>query len=125
MNIQIINFFKEAIYRLRTKSPRFFYILQLFAAGLTAASKLPGILERWTTLIVSPQFVHFCDDISKYAAGFLLATLLSSETKQTAITEDGSVIKKLEEKKYPFTTTSEKKKAAKEEAPVVKDPLSS
>lgn len=124
MNTQVINFFREAINRLRTRSPKFFYILQLFAASLTAAGKLPGILERWTTLIVSPQFVNFCDDVSKYAIGFLAATLLSAESKPTAITEGGDVLKKLDDSKYPFTATSEKKKAERHEAPVVKDPLS-
>lgn len=123
MNPQILNFFRETLNRLKTKSPRFFFIMQMFAGSLTAASKLPGILERWTTLIVSPQFVNICEDVSKYAIGFLACTLLSAESKPMAMTPKGDVIKRLDEDKYPFTAKVEHQKAEKLETPVVSDPL--
>jgi len=123
MNPQVLNFFREALNRLRTRSPRFFYILQLLGGSMTLAGKLPTLLDRWTTMHISPEFVNVCNDIAKFSLGFLMATFLSAETKPTAVTQEGDVLKKLDETKYPFTATSEKKKAARHETPVVEDPL--
>ena len=119
----IPTFFKELLNRLRTKSPRFFFILQLFGASLTFASYIPTMLERWTTLIVSQQFINFCEDIAKYAAGFTLAALLPAESKPMAMTKEGDVLKKLDSETYPFTAKNELKQASKGEVAVINDPL--
>lgn len=119
----IPQFFKEFLNRLRTKSPRFFFILQLFGASLTFASYVPTMLERWTTLIVSQHFINFCEDIAKYAAGFTLAAMLPAESKPTAMTQQGDVLKKLDSGTYPFTANQEMKQAEKGAVPVIKDPL--
>lgn len=122
-NTMIPTFFREVLNRLRTKSPKFFYILQLFGASLTFASYVPTMLERWTTLIVSQHFINFCEDIAKYAAGFTIAALLPAESKPTAMTKDGDVLKKLDSALYPFTAKTEQKQAEKGEVPVVQDPI--
>ncbi len=110
----VVKFLKEALYRLRAKSPRFFYVLQIFGACLTFASYLPGMLERWTTMEISPQFINFCEDIAKYAAGFTAAVLLPAEASPTSITQNGNLEKQVVDERYPFTAESQLKQAEKD-----------
>lgn len=123
MNQQVINFVKESIQRLRVKSPKFFFILSLIGASLTLLGYLPAAIDRWTTISVSQEFINFCEDVSTRAQGFLIATLFSAESKPTAMTPAGDVLKKLDEEKYPYTASVERKKVEAAEIPVVADPL--
>lgn len=123
MNKQIANFFIEALNRVRTKSPKFFYILQIIGGALTMAGKIPVMIHKYTDIMMSPGFVEFCNDLGNTALGVMLGAFFSAETKPTAITESGDVLKKLDENKYPFTAKVEQQKAEKADTPIVHDPL--
>jgi hypothetical protein len=123
MSSQFVNYFKEMLHRLRTRSPKFFLVLSIFGVCLAALGYVPAAIDRWTNIIVSQNFINFCEDVSNWAKGFILATLFASETKPTAMTPEGDVLKKLDEAKYPFTAEVEKKRAEAEATPTVKDPM--
>jgi len=123
MNTQLMNFLKEILNRLITRSPKFFFVLQVISGAVALAGYVPAMLLNWFNIEMPPHLVHFCKDISKYAIGFIGATSLTAESKPTAVTHEGSVVKKLDEEKYPFTSLVEQKKAEKHEVPVIKDPL--
>lgn len=113
MDIQILNFFKEALQRLKTKSPKFFFVLQMIGIGMLLLGKLPWALERWTTLIVSQQFLNFCHDVSMISAGFVGAIFFTAKAPPVALTEEGEVLNKVEAQKFAFSALSEKKEADK------------
>lgn len=105
----IIDFITEAINRLRTKSPKFFFVFQLIGAILILLGYVPWMLNRWTPLTPSAYFINFCTDVSKYASGFLLAALFAVKTPVVAQTEEGDAVKVTDDKKMPFTAKAETK----------------
>lgn len=108
-NTQLTDFLIELYNRIRTKSPKFFFVLQLLSASVLLLGYLPSALQRWTNIIVSVHFMTFCEDVSKYATGFFGASMLATKTKPTAQTETGEAIKVTDEKKMPFTSKHEAK----------------
>jgi len=114
MNSIALNFFVELWQRLKTKSPTFFRVLQLVAALLTIAGYIPSVLQRWFNVEVPGHIITMCEDISKYAAGFLVAAALPVNSEQVAITTEGEILKKTDDKKLPFTAQKEIKEAVKE-----------
>lgn len=109
-----LNFFVELWQRLRTKSPTFFRVLQLFSALLTFAGYIPSILQRWFNVEVPGHIITMCEDISKYAAGFLIAASLPVSAQPIAITSEGQMLKKTDETKLPFTAEKEARQELKE-----------
>lgn len=105
----IIDFFRESLNRLFSKSPKFFKIFQLFAAALTFAGYVPSMLQRWFGVEVPGTTITMCEDVAKYAAGFFLAVLLPVAQKPVAKTEEGEAIKVTDEKRMPFTAKAETK----------------
>lgn len=105
----IIDFFRESLNRLFSKSPKFFKIFQLFAASLTFAGYIPSMLQRWFGVEVPGPTITLCEDIAKYAAGFFAAALLPVAQKPVAKTEEGEAIKVTDEKRMPFTAKAETK----------------
>ena len=128
MNMQVLDFFKEAIYRLQSKSPRFFFILQVFAAFLTFAGYFPSILQVWFKVEVPGHVISLCENVAKYSLGFFIGVKLPSKINVVAQTEDGKAIKVTDEKKLPFTAKAEAQKVDEavppppvESVPEVKD----
>jgi hypothetical protein len=118
----ITDFLRESLNRLFSKSPKFFKIFQLLAAGLTFAGYIPSMLQRWFGIVVPGPTITFCEDVAKYAAGFFAAALLPVAQKPVAQTKEGEAIKVTDEEKMPFTAKAEAK--VMEEAvppPPVKD----
>lgn len=109
-----LNFFVELWQRLRTKSPTFFRVLQLFSALLTFAGYIPSILQRWFNVEVPGHIITMCEDISKYSAGFLVAASLPVSSTTVAVTTQGEILKKTDETKLPFTAIKEVKEEIKE-----------
>lgn len=104
---QVLSFFVELFNRLRTKSPKLFKVLQVFAGSLTFLGYVPSMLQRWLNVEVPGHLITMCEDISKYATGFFVAVLLPVKTKPVAQTEEGEAIKVTNEKKMPFTAKAE------------------
>lgn len=117
MNTQLINFFREALFRLGTKSPKFFFILQIFGASLTFAGYIPSMLLRWFNVDVPDHVIVMCEDISKYAAGFFIASTFPAISKTVGQTEEGHAIVLTDKSKMPFTSASEKKEIKKDMPP--------
>ena len=122
INSQLLNFFREAITRIQTKSPKFFFVLQLFGASLTLAGYIPSMLQRWFNVEVPGHLITLCEDIAKYATGFFGASLFAAQAKPVAQTEEGEMLKKVDAEKFPFTALVEKKIEIKSatDVPVVK-----
>lgn len=108
-----MNFFVELWHRLKTKSPTFFRVLQAFAAILTFAGYFPSMLQRWFNVEVPGHTIALCEDVAKYAIGFLAAAALPVNAPQVSVNEEGVILKKTDEKKLPFTAKKEIKQAEK------------
>jgi hypothetical protein len=106
---QVAMFFVELFNRLKSKSPKFFLVLQVIFASLTFAGYVPVMLERYANISVSQNLINLCEDIAKYTTGFLIAVLLPSKPTPVAQTEEGKAIIVTDEKKLPFTAKDEKK----------------
>lgn len=112
MNPQVINFFKEIYFRLRTKSPKLFSILQIFGGSLMLLGYLPGILDDYFNVHLSDALIHLCNKIAWIATGFTGAAMIPAEAKTTSL-EDGTITKEASKTKFPFTASVEQKKADK------------
>lgn len=110
---QVLSFFVELFNRLRTKSPKVFQVLQVFAGSLALAGYVPSMLQRWFNVEVPGHVITLCEDVSKYAQGFFAAALLPVNTPVVAQTVEGAAVEVTNEKKLPFT--------AKVEAEVIKE----
>lgn len=108
-----VNFFVELIHRLKTKSPTFFRVLMAFAAILTFAGYLPSMLQRWFNVEIPGNIITMCEDIAKYATGFLIATALPVGAQQVSVTAEGEILQKTDSKALPFTAVKEIKQAEK------------
>lgn len=118
INSQLVNFLTEAWNRLRTKSPKFFFILQLLGASLTLAGYIPSMLQQWFNVIVPGHIITMCEDISKYAAGFFGASMLSAKAKIVGKTDEGNAIVVTNEKNLPFSAKVEQKEIDKTKPPI-------
>ena len=117
MDSQMINFFREAWNRLGSKSPKFFFITKIIGASLAAAGKIPWLLNRYTNVEPSEQFINLCSDIGLFFAGVFGASFLPTSSKALAQTESGEAIKVTNEKKFPFTASAEGVEMDKEKPP--------
>ncbi len=105
----INDFFIEAYNRIRSKSPKFFFVVQCFAASLIVLGRVPQALERWTSLAVSDHFINFCKDVSIVGIGLLSGSFLPVKSPTIAQTDTGEAVKVTNEKKMPFTAKDEAK----------------
>lgn len=107
----------EAINRLKTKSPKFFFVLQCITGGMFLLGWLPWALERWTPITPSEYLINFCKDISKVAGGMLLSALFPTRSPIAAQTPTGEAVLVTNEKKMPFTAKAEAKAIEEKEPP--------
>jgi hypothetical protein len=120
-NPQVGNFINELINRIRTRSPKFFLVCQIIGLCMIGMGYVPAMLERWTTVVVSQQFINFCEDVSLGAIGFTSGMFLAGDTRNKGLTYSGDIVQKMDAEKFPFTAEVERKKA--DELPIVPDPL--
>lgn len=124
MNPQILNFFRECATRLRSKSPKFFVILQIIFGALAFANYIPKILDEGFGMeVISPRFIWWCEKIANICTGAVIGGFFTSRSAPAAMTQEGNVVKTIDEKKYPFTTTDVQKQSDKKYVPIVEDPL--
>ena len=114
---QVLSFFVELFNRLRTKSPKVFKVLQLFAASLTLLGYIPSILQRWFNFEVPGNVITLFEDVSKYATGFFVAVLLPVKSPAVAQTEQGEPVRVTDENKFPYTAKAETAAMEKEVPP--------
>jgi hypothetical protein len=121
MNSPALNFFIELWNRIRSKSPKFFMILQGVSLSLTFLGKVPTALESWFNVEVADSFVRMCNDISSHAIVFFAAASLPNSNPAVAKTENGTILKTTDEERMPFTAASEAKREEnkKEDLPII------
>lgn len=107
-------FLLEFILRFGAKSPKFFVVFQIIMALLAMLGHLPTTLRNWFDVQMPDHFVTMCKDIAKYATGAFVMALLPADTKPVARTDDGSILKKTNDKKLPYTAVAEERQAVKE-----------
>jgi len=118
---QFLNFFKEIWFRIGSKSPKFFFVTKVIGLALALAGKLPWALERYTSVHPSEQFVNLCSDIGWIFTGVFATSLLPTQSKAVAVTEEGEVIKKTNTETLPFTAKEESKVSDKQDLPVIEN----
>jgi len=106
-NSPVLQFFVELVNRIKSRSPRFFLVLQLFGASLTLAGYIPSMLQQWFNVDVPGNVISMCEDIAQYATGFFVAALLPSQSSAVAKTNDGDILKTTDTTKLPFTANAE------------------
>jgi hypothetical protein len=109
-------FLQELFMRFKTKSPKFFQIIQWISASLVMITTLPTLLDEIEAFgITFPDIVYSHVTIAvRYASiGIFLISMLTTQSKPAGVTEDGTVLKKTDETKLPFTAGDEIKKAEK------------
>lgn len=99
----------EIISRLRSKSPAFFFGLQVIAASLAFAGHLPGILDSWFNVSMPDHFVRMCKDIGNIFAGAFGTAILTKRDTVIAKSSDGNTLTMTDEKKFPVSAKAEQK----------------
>jgi hypothetical protein len=107
-------FLKEFVFRFAAKSPVFFRVIQVLSAILSGAGYITSRLETWFGVPVSDGLIDFSNEVAKYALTVFATSMLTVDSKPTAIAEDGSILKQTDEKKLPFTAKIEEQKALRE-----------
>lgn len=106
---EVTDFLTEAANRLKTKSPKFFSILQGIGVAVILMGYSPWAINRYTAITLPDHFITLCNDIAKYGTGFLLSALFAVRTKPVAQTESGEAVKVVNDKKMPLTAKDEAK----------------
>lgn len=115
MNNILILFLKENIQRLFTKSPLFFKIWSTVATVLVLITGIPELINYLSGAITipeawSPQITQAVAWASRAA---LFMSLMTTQSTPSAQTLDGTILKKTDEKKLPFTARHEEKQSKK------------
>lgn len=113
----IMDFFKELLNRIKTKSPFFFKILMVFAACLCFLGYLPSALQEWFRVEVPGKMITICENIAKFAMGFFAASGISAKPDVVGQTEGGLEVKVTDHKKMPLTAKAEQREVAKKVPP--------
>lgn len=112
------DFFIEFVNRLRTKSPKFFRVLQVFALIVIGLGYLPWVVNRYLDGVTLPHgVVTLCNDIAGKGVTFLIGLLFAVRTPPVAQTEGGVAVQVTNEKKMPFTAKDEAKVVEKKVPP--------
>lgn len=109
----ILDFFKEMVNRIGSKSPMFFKVLQVLGASLTFAGYVPSMLQQWFGIEVSGGVIHICEKVAAVSAGFFASSMLAAKPAIVGQTVSGLEVKVTNENKMPFTAKSEAKDIAK------------
>lgn len=114
-NNLFIAFLKELFLRFSTKSPKFFKIFQLISGVCAAVTGIPEVLTSFGVHL-SPELMSLQNKAVAYASmGVLFTSLMTTQSKPAATQEDGTILKKTDENKLPFTAANEVNIAAKME----------
>ena len=108
LNENLLNFLKETLQRLFTKSPKYFVIWQAIAFAAMLITGIPEILQD--NGVVLPPFLSFLsNETVAWIAGAIL-TLSKLTTQSTPIlTDSGEIVKQTNVKALPFTAKAEEK----------------
>lgn len=121
-NANVLTFLQENLQRLFVKSPLFFRIWTLIFGALVLITGVPDFVNMLhINGFVIPDLWN--DAVTKAVGwasrGGLLMSLLTTQSKPAAITDQGKIIKTTNTKKLPFTAAVEQKSAVKKGVAVV------
>lgn len=114
-NNQLINFLQELIQRFATKSPKFFRVWQLLLSVLTAVTGLPEALQALHITLPGSLSILQNSTVAWASSAALVMSMLTTQSKPTAVKEDGTLLKETDAAKLPFTAANEVKTAAKKD----------
>lgn len=110
-NNMLILFIQENLQRLFTSSPVFFKVWTLISLVLVLVTGVPDLINWLGDTVVIPDLWN--DKINEAVAwasrAALFMSLLTTQSKTVAQTEDGSGLKVTDTKALPFTAKSEAK----------------
>lgn len=79
---QARQFLQESLQRLKTKSPKYFFYVQLIFGALALLSFLPSVLHDYFGIILSEKLAGLCTKIGFFFSGMAAsATLPANDTK--------------------------------------------
>jgi hypothetical protein len=108
----LIQWLQETINRLMQKSPAFFRKWQAVAAVLALAGYVPSVLSLFH-IHTSAEFVSTMKSVGNFFLGMFLAAKLPIQGQQASMDQDGTIVKKIDEKVLPYTAAKEIKEAEK------------
>jgi len=112
-NNQVLNFLQEMLQRLFTKSPMFFKVWVFISSAFVLITGVPDFLSMFHVQIPNLWNEHVTQAVAWSSRAMLFMSALTTQSKPTAITEDGTILKKTDEKKLPFTAKNEANVASK------------
>lgn len=110
-NNPLLLFLQELVKRLVSKSPKFFKILQWITALTSVITGLPGFLAKLSIHLPAPWDALANQTVAVAAAVAWLIAKLPVQSPAIAVTQDGVLLKKADDKSIPFTEQTEKKTA--------------
>jgi len=121
-NANVLSWLQENLQRLFVKSPLFFKIWALISGSLILITGVPDFINMLH--INGFEIPNLWDAAITKAVGWasrgvFLMSILTSQSKPAAITDQGEVIKSTDTKKLPFTSAIEQKSAVKHGVDVV------
>lgn len=126
-NANILTFLQENLQRLFTKSPTFFKVWMAISGALVLVTGLPEFINMLHINGINiPDLLNAKSNliVSWASRGVFFMSLLTTQSKPTAVTNDGTVVKVTDTKKLPFTAAKEQKAAVKKDVPVIQNIVS-
>ena len=121
-NANVLTFLQENLQRLFVKSPLFFRIWMFISGALVLITGVPDFINMLNINgFVIPDLWNdaVTTAVGWASRGVFLISLLTSQSKPAAITDQGEIIKTTDTKKLPFTSAVEQKSAVKKGVDVV------
>lgn len=106
-----ITFLQEIVMRLKSKSPKFFAILQWIFGAIAAVTGIPAFLVTMGVELHGMLFTLESKAVAVCTALMWIIAKLPVENKTVTVTSDGKVLKQTNDDKLPFTKQEEVKAA--------------
>lgn len=110
----LLDFFKEFIQRLGTKSPMFFRVISYVSAACALVTGIPKLCEELGINLPAWAEIAQSKTISIAAAVSFVISKLTTQSTPVGVSREGDMLKKTNVEKLPFTAKSEEKAAFKE-----------
>jgi len=120
LNSNLILFLKENLQRLFTKSPMFFKIWSWISLCLVLITGVPDLINSLSGIVVIPDVwnANITQAVAWASRAALFMSLLTTQSKTVAQTDEGTGLKKTDSAALPFTAKVEANVAEKQEESV-------
>lgn len=107
MNNVLILFLRETLQRLLTKQPKYFKVISTVSAVLVAVTGIPEALQYFGIDLPTIWDEHINRIVGVASTAAFIISSLTAQNPTVGVGTDGSIIKKVDEKKLPFTAKTE------------------